>query len=261
MTTPFNSGQLLDELVFENRNKEYGAYVIRRSYGDTMARSLSITLGAIGLLVLAVVLMSNKAPSKADIPLLRKWDTALVMIEKPPVDPPKPPVEPPSEPHGKVKTINLNLHVTDSALTDNNKPAVDPALPPGNGDPDGKADSSQYTHTGPPAPSVPAHTDPPAAVVYADVMPSFPDMPRFIQDNLVYPALAKENNTSGIVVISFIVELDGSVSDLKVARGIGDGCEQEAMRVVKMMKPWLPGKLKGVPQRTYVNLPIKFSLK
>lgn len=262
MTTQNNS-EKLDELVFESRNKEYGAYAIRRSYGNTMARSMTITLSSIGLLVLAAVLMSNKLPSKAPgLDVINPWDTTTIVLKpaEPLLPPPvKDPVVPPT--HTPPPSNNLNFNVTDSVVQNDNKPIIDPSLLPGDGDTKGKADSSQYTHTEPNPPAEPVHKDPPPAVQFVDVMPSYPNMNKFIPDNLVYPPVAKESNTTGTVVISFIVEMDGSISDVKIARDIGDGCGQEAMRVVKLMKTWTPGKLKGVTQRTYVNLPIKFSLK
>ncbi len=102
---------------------------------------------------------------------------------------------------------------------------------------------------------------PSTPVTYVDQMPEFENMQTYIKENLKYPEIAKENGTSGTVGISFVVELDGSLSDFKIVKGIGDGCEQEALRVVKTMKNWKPGKLRGVPQRVLLTLPVKFHLK
>jgi TonB family protein len=85
-------------------------------------------------------------------------------------------------------------------------------------------------------------------------------MHEFIGNNLNYPADAKQNFIQGIVYISFVVEKDGTVSNVKVARGIGHGCDEEAIRVVSSMPAWKPGKQKGKPVRVKFNLPIRYKL-
>ncbi|HJN06522.1 MAG TPA: energy transducer TonB [Bacteroidales bacterium] len=94
--------------------------------------------------------------------------------------------------------------------------------------------------------------------------PSFPGgykaMMSFLKKNIVYPKLANKINITGKVYIEFTVEKDGSVSDLIVLRGIGGGCEEEALRVVNMMPKWNCGKQNGIPVRVRLTLPIKFSL-
>ena len=83
---------------------------------------------------------------------------------------------------------------------------------------------------------------------------------QFIADNIKYPQLAKENNITGKVFVSFVVEKDGSVGQVKVLRDIGGGCGAEAVRVVKTMPKWKPGKQRGKPVRTQFNLPVNFEL-
>lgn len=65
----------------------------------------------------------------------------------------------------------------------------------------------------------------------------------------------------GTVYVQFVVEKDGSISDVKVLRGIGGGCDEEAVRVVKSMPKWKPGKQRGQPVRVYYTLPIDFKIK
>ena len=83
----------------------------------------------------------------------------------------------------------------------------------------------------------------------------------FIANNIKYPQLAKENNIEGRVYVTFVVEKDGSVGQVKVLRDIGGGCGQEAVRVVKSMPKWKPGKQRGKPVRTQFNLPVSFTLQ
>lgn len=86
------------------------------------------------------------------------------------------------------------------------------------------------------------------------------NMLQFVYQNVKYPAIAVENGVEGTVVIRFIVEADGRVSNIELARDIGGGCGQEGMRVVNMMPNWIPGKQEGETVRVQYNLPIKFKL-
>lgn len=95
--------------------------------------------------------------------------------------------------------------------------------------------------------------------------PSFPggeaSLFDYLRKNIVYPTIARESNIQGTVFVQFVVEPDGSVSNVKVLRGIGGGCDEEAIRVVKNMPKWNPGKQRGKPVRVYFNLPIRFVLQ
>lgn len=85
-------------------------------------------------------------------------------------------------------------------------------------------------------------------------------MVQFLSKNLQYPTEALEKNVEGVVYVSFIVEKDGLISNVILKRDIGSGCGEEALRVVKMMPNWLPGKQKGKAVRTQFILPISFKL-
>lgn len=104
-------------------------------------------------------------------------------------------------------------------------------------------------------------------IIYTVVeeMPCFPGGEeariRFLEENISYPEQAKEQGFQGKVYITFVVEVDGSISDVRVIRGIGGGCDEEAVRVIKLMPKWNPGKAKGFPVRVKFNLPIKFTLQ
>ena len=84
---------------------------------------------------------------------------------------------------------------------------------------------------------------------------------KFLQKNIKYPQMARESGIQGTVYVTFVVEPDGSVSDVRVLRGIGGGCDEEAVRVIKAMPKWIPGKQRGKPVRVQFNMPIKFTLQ
>jgi TonB family protein len=96
-------------------------------------------------------------------------------------------------------------------------------------------------------------------------MPQYPGgenaLMDYVSKNVVYPKEAQEKGISGRVFVSFIVEKDGSVSNVDVKRGIGGGCDDEAVRVIKAMPKWKPGKMKGKPVRVSYMMPITFRLQ
>ena len=100
--------------------------------------------------------------------------------------------------------------------------------------------------------------------LYVEVMPEFTGAQtawaRYLQENMRYPTLAREKNIQGKVQLSFIVEIDGSLSEIKVLKGIGGGCDEEAIRVLKNSPQWKPGIQNGMPVRVSYTMPISFKL-
>lgn len=109
---------------------------------------------------------------------------------------------------------------------------------------------------------VPEETDEPFVIV--ENMPAFPGgdaaLMQYLLSNTKYPHMARESGISGTVYITFVVEKDGSLSDIRALREVGGGCTSEALRVVQAMPRWIPGKQRGVPVRVRINLPVKFKL-
>ena len=97
-----------------------------------------------------------------------------------------------------------------------------------------------------------------------EIAPEFPGGENaklaYITNNLHYPTMASENNVQGMVVVQFVVERDGRLTNIRLARDLGNGCGQEALRLVQKMPKWTPGKDKGQPVRVLVTLPIRFKL-
>jgi len=98
-----------------------------------------------------------------------------------------------------------------------------------------------------------------------EAMPQFKggsgELYSFLSSNIKYPVMAKESGIQGKVYVTFVVERDGSVTDVKLLRGIGGGCDEEAIRVVASMPKWTPGKQRGKPVRVQYNLPVRFTLQ
>lgn len=113
--------------------------------------------------------------------------------------------------------------------------------------------------------SAPMDADTDQVFQVVEVDPEFPGgmeaLIKYLSENIKYPEQAKKNKIQGKVYISFVVEKDGSVADAKVLRGIGGGCDEEALRVVNAMPKWTPGKQRNTPVRVQFNLPVAFKLQ
>ena len=96
-------------------------------------------------------------------------------------------------------------------------------------------------------------------------MPSFPGgeqkLMEHIAKNIKYPQIARETGVQGRVFVGFVVEPDGSISNVKLLRGIGGGCDEEAMRVIKSLPKWKPGKQRGKAVRVSYQIPVFFKLQ
>ena len=100
---------------------------------------------------------------------------------------------------------------------------------------------------------------------FVEIMPEFPSgeaaLLRFLQMNIRYPAEAATKNIQGTVMVEFVVEKDGSISQPRVVKGIGGGCNEESLRVIRLMPKWKPAKQKGKNVRVYYTVPITFRLE
>jgi protein TonB len=276
------------DLIFDNRNKSYGGYELRKHYNRRALKALSITCTVI-LLGIGTPLILSKLNAKAPtLPVNNTPDvTTLIDVVLPPPPPPDPPLAPkPPEPvkAGTPPAANTLMNTTPD-IVDNNlvKPTVKPpdikdlenavSGPVTNPGEKGNAIATTANpHTGPFGNS---GTDKKGegsgnvtnkeAQTFAEVMPEFPGgmaaLLAFIQKNLRYPAQAREEGIEGKVVIRFIVNTLGEIEGAKVERAIGGGCDKEALRVVNAMPKWKPGKQNGHNVKVYYTLPITFKLQ
>jgi len=113
-----------------------------------------------------------------------------------------------------------------------------------------------------------AKEEKPKQVTYVSIVDDMPEYEggekakmQFLNENIKYPEEARKNGIQGLVYVNIVVEKDGSITGVKIERGIGGGCDEEAVRVIKLMPNWIPGKERGEPVRVQFNLPIKFTLE
>jgi len=263
MTTQFNSDSDFNEIVFENRHKDYGAYAIRSTYKDTVAKSMFITFSAVSLLLGVSVYLSNTEgkvpPVDLSNPVMSDWGPEVV-LQKP--DEPEQKVEEQHDPLPP-KTDNPNFEATDDPTksldktTDQMNPG---AMQVDSGSTGHNPDPGDAPPVPAPAPVVPVA---PAVTTIAEVMPEFiGDVYKYVRDHMRYPQQAIENGTQGTAYLSFIVEKDGSIGEVKtLGEKVPDGCTEEAIRVIRSMPKWKPGSNGGEPVRVVINLPVRFRLK
>ena len=245
--------EALYQIVFRDRNKEYGSYVHWKKYPRTLLWSV--------LTGLAIFLLAVFIPFTVlyfDEPDLVS-DDFIYEVEYMPIHPPETNdlaelaralASPPEE------KVQVPV-VTDSVIPE--KVIPPPELPKEkdetNADSIGQAGGMKNgTGTG----------DASGIATVIDVYPRFPggDESRltFLRKNVRYPVMALKGGVQGVVVVVFIIETDGTLSDIKVEKSVGGGLDEESVRVVKMMPRWEPGKRQGKAVRVMVRMPVVFRI-
>jgi protein TonB len=254
------------DIIYDGRNKKYGGYDLRKTYPRRLRNATIYGLTAVLLLIAGPMIASliSKNVKKKSVAII----TPVTLTEPPPVDPKKTPPPPPPPPPPPVKpTVKFTPPVIkpDEEVREEEKPAEVKELKETaagaekvDGDPNAlEAPISDNKGTG-----VVAAPPPPQIYQFVEQMPaSGYDINEFLEKELHYPDNAKEAGIQGRVAVNFVVNEDGSISDVKVVRGIGGGCDEEAKRVVSMMPKWKPGKQNGKPVKCYFTQPISFRLE
>ncbi len=246
------------ELVFETRNKEYGAYDIRRLYEVRLTRAFIFSTIGFVLLILSPFIIQLIGKT-ADNLTKAKSEVVVNLTEPPPIDEtPPPPPPPPPEP--LKETVKFIPPVVKDAPVEEEPPPQEKLS---------ETTISTVTQEGAKTDEIPPEetVDPDAGKIFTIVeeMPAFPGgdtkLFEFLQKNIKYPPIARENGIQGRVYVTFVVDKEGKIKDAKVIRGIGGGCDEEALRVVRAMPDWKIGKQNGRPVAVQYNLPINFTLK
>jgi protein TonB len=244
------------EIVFEGRNKVYGAYELRKTNQKTTVRALIIGSVLFGFAI-ALPLIINMIPKGGDDTTL---DQKITTVKLPPKEQPKENIPPPPPPPPKVDQIKFVkpevakaeevveeppkiVEIKDKKIGDETiKGDPDAELtvePVGNGPADVVEDNNIYNTAG------------------IEVKPDFPGgmakFYKFVGNNYHTP---EEEGLSGKVYVTFVVEKDGSLTDIKVVRDIGFGTGKEAIRVLKSCPKWNPGEQNGKKVRVLYSLPI-----
>lgn len=251
-----------NEVVFENRFRQYGAYMLRKTYSDRLFIAALIGTSFITLLIAFPYVMQFFSTPVEKQEVLDKGTVTIVQtidLEKDKPMMPKDQPKPQPQPTPPTKGISSNIQVSndpnkqDINLRNDSLVAGDPLGKEPKKDPIPDPNPNPNPSTGT------AKND--EVVLVAEVNPEPTcDIKQHISRNLVYPAYARDIGAQGTVYVSFVVDKEGEVTDVKVIRDIGYGCGEAAMNAVKSMCKWKPGKMGGQPVKVQCTLPIKFTL-
>ena len=265
------------EMVFEGRNKEYGAYRLRKNAGKRNLYSLiTIFIAALaiwgGISLVKFVESRTKTVAQTSVAELStlnqpKKKAEVKQQQKVKLEQPEKVVErvkssvkftaPVIKKDDQVKPED-ELKTQDELM--NTKTAIGALDVKGNDDANGEVLKIKEAVAQPePKPEVEKVFD------VVEQMPSFPGGPsalmEWLNNNVKYPVVAQENGVQGRVVVSFVVERDGSITDVKVVRGVDPSLDKEASRVVRAIPRWIPGKQNGSAVRVKYNVPVAFRLQ
>ena len=272
METGFLSVASLDEIVFEGRNKAYGAYVLRQEYPLQVVKATSISLITVFVFLIWLVafVQNNPGPEGTEQKVPKERAHNLIPepfiperlpIKSPDLPPASPVATTASKEFREIKIVTDLTPVVDNIPNQADFTLADPGFVtvagelPGTVTPD--ADAGNLLGNGPVT-----ENNIPFEVV--EKMPEFPDgqsaMYKFINKHLRYPSAAQSQGLEGNVILTFVVSLTGEISDIKVLQDIGGGAGEEAKRVVARMPRWRPGQQhqRAVPVR--FTLPIRFRI-
>ena len=265
------------DLVFEGKNQAYGAYQLRKNTGARNLKAL-ITMFVIFAIIAAIVIAkvsienyiaAQNAAIEADVELQSLAEKKEAKVEK--KDEPEPEKI-------EVERVKSSVAFTVPEIKKDNEVKEDQEMK--------SQEELQETNTAIGAFNVEGNDETAGEVLKAkeviaepeppkveetkvfdvvEQMPSFPGrqgaLMQWLASNIKYPVVAEENGVQGRVVCTFVVERDGSITDVKVVRGVDPSLDKEAVRVLKQMPSWIPGKQNGSAVRVKYTVPVTFKLQ
>ncbi|MCX6305418.1 MAG: TonB family protein [Bacteroidetes bacterium] len=246
----------LDDLAFEGRNKDYGAYYLRKNYYRFLLVSVASGIFIVSLAVSISWFLYYFEP----IPLVEGemiYAVEYYNMSPPPDDETNKVAQAFAKPVQEIEQVPL---VTDSVRPDKEKPVEEPPV-----------EKPETVKTNTDSAAKPGGSGLGAGIgsdaglaTSIDVYPRYPggDESRlyYLRKQVRYPEAALKALVQGTVMVVFVVELDGSISNVDVAKKIGGGCDEEAIRVTREMPHWEPGKRNGRAVRVLVRMPIVFRI-
>ncbi len=248
----------LDDIIFEHRNKDYGAYLLRKKYGKRLMSSLTSAIAIFLLGVSGIILADYLKKEKSNA----ENENISVQINNVPKE--------------KIIPLLPEVPVQEKKVVAFRAPIVintDEEIP------EELSDIIEKTQNTSPIDTVVAIEIPEEVtkttvieeeeekVKIYTVVEEWPQFQggdtariKYLSENLKYPKIAKETGIQGAVYVTFVIEKDGSISNVNIIRGIGGGCDEEALRVVSAMPKWKPGRQNGKEVRVQFSMPITFKL-
>ena len=265
------------ELVFAGRNQAYGAYKLRQGTGK---RNVISIIAVVCLIIACQVGLTIKKAADAEAAKRAAMNQAVELSKL--EQPKKAEVKQKQvkvEPEKVVEQVKSSIKFTAPVIKKDSevkpedelktqdqimetKTAIGSFDVKGNDDVNGEVLKAKEVIA---QPEPPKHEEESKVFDVVEQMPSFPGGPsalmEYLHDHVKYPVVAQENGVQGRVVVSFIVEKDGSITDVRVVRSVDPSLDREAARVVSSMPRWTPGKQNGSAVRVKYNVPVMFKLQ
>lgn len=270
------------EMVFAGKNKEYGAYQLRKGTSGRNIKALLILIIAAALVggFLAWKVIEQKQAEEQQA-YMEAMELAKLQQQAKKEEKKKEPVKPKIEPKKEIPVARETQKFTapvikkDELVKEENqvkqmdkldeKVAVGTENKEGTKDRLAEAVRSDIAVAAPPPPPAPKPEVSNKVFDVVEEMPHFPGgaaaLQAFLSSNTKYPVVAQENGVQGRVIVSFVVERDGSITDVRVVRSVDPSLDREASRVVRSMPRWSPGKQNGSAVRVKYTVPVVFRLQ
>nr|WP_294862962.1 energy transducer TonB [Prevotella sp.] len=270
------------EMVFAGKNKEYGAYQLRKGTSGRNIKALLILVIAAALVggFLAWKVIEQKQAEEQQA-YMEAMQLAELQKQAKKEEKKKEPVKPKIEPKKEIPVARETQKFTapvikkDELVKEENqvkqmdkldeKVAVGTENKEGTKDRLAEAVRSDIAVAAPPPPPTPKPEVSNKVFDVVEEMPHFPGgaaaLQAFLSSNTKYPVVAQENGVQGRVIVSFVVERDGSITDVRVVRSVDPSLDREASRVVRSMPRWSPGKQNGSAVRVKYTVPVVFRLQ
>ena len=268
------------DMMFENRNKEYGAYVLRRQTGRRNVISMvAVLLLFAAVMVFMIAKNAYEAYQKEHAVMDQVTElSALTQQKKKEAKVERKEIPVKQEQQQVVEKVKSSVKFTAPVIKKddevkpedelksqdeimNSKVAVGALNVVGNDENGEVLKAKEVIATEPVKPKEEENK----VFDVVEQMPSYPGgmgaLMQYLSSNIKYPAIAEENGIQGRVICTFVVERDGSITDVKIAKSVDPSLDKEAMRVVSKMPRWIPGKQNGSAVRVKCTLPVTFRLQ
>jgi periplasmic protein TonB len=270
MNSNYYLSRTFNDVIFSNRNKLYGAYKLRRNYDKNIivAFLIAVTLfsfSMVTLLIKSLLITENvivKDKPKEETPyILEDIPIAVPVQKEKEVIPTNKKVK--TVVYAEPKVVSDNTVIKEKELAEQNQlKDVEFGVKAIEGI-DKPTDVEIPTNTEGNKSNLGTTNQEP--FIYVEVMPEFEGgekaLMQYLGNKMRYPAAAQKEKVEGLVVVSFVVNPDGKISNAEILKGLGFGTDEEALRVISNMPAWKPGKQNGRPVAVRYTLPIRFSLK
>jgi protein TonB len=267
MSYLINNQQKINDIIFANKNKAYGAYAIRSAYGNTIVKSLSIMLLGFGSIMAVAFYMSNRNNDfKTNLISEFEYKDTVYTVEINNEPIPEPPV---TEQHEQQNNAGLSSNTATLIVESTTLEAKPSESVTGTGSSTLTSDGLTGTNTGSSTGTstvVNSNTLTNEPAIFYDSAPEFEGglkaLYAFVGSKLKYPEAATEAGKEGTVYVKFVVDQNGKVGNLTLQNNAGYGFDEEALRVVSMIPNFkTPGMVGGKAVKVYFQLPIKFRMK